>query len=390
MLSKRDIVCFSTEDWDPPLPTNKHQLMVRLARYGNRVFYIETIGIRKPGFQRPDIKRIIKRVKKVVPAPRERIKNLVVISPGVFPAGAKGVPLKINKTLFLPRLKRTIKRWNVHDPIVWVFNPYAVHFIDSLPKGLLIYHCVDDLGSVPGVDRHALHEAEKALLRKADLVFATTDSLLRKCRQYNEKCYLQTNVGDFAHFNRADKGDTPVAEAVAKLKHPVVMFAGNLAASKVDFDLVQQYATKRIDTSVVLIGPVWKDVSPLRLENLQKLSNLYMLPHVPYTRLPSYLKAADVLIIPYHINEYTRGVFPLKFFEFLATGKPVVSIGLPALERYSDIVPVPKTQQGFMREVDMAVKEEDTRKQQRLELARRNTWETRLEEISSLIREATG
>lgn len=390
MLQGEHILCFSTEDWDTPLPTNKHQLMVRLAKSGNLVLYVETLGIRKLTFQRTDLTRIVRRLKRAFAPPAEQIKNLVVISPAVFPARGEGLTLTLNKILFLPRLKKTLKRWQINKPIIWVFNPYAVHLVDSIPHRLLIYHCVDDLSRVPGANSQSLVEAERKLLHKAHLVFATSPSLYEKCRVFNQNTYFQPNVGDYVHFSKTALSTTPVAEAVIKLRHPIVMFAGNLAAAKVNFELITEIASRLIDYSVVLIGPLWKDVPEQRLSRLKKLPNLYMLPAVPYSELPSYLKVADVLIIPYLINEYTRSVFPIKFFEFLATGKPVVATPLPSLKQFANIVPMPETYQGFVHAITEAVKSGDANKDKRLELAKKNTWEHRLEELSQLITGALG
>ena len=111
----------------------------------------------------------------------------------------------------------------------------------------------------------------------------------------------------------------------------------------------------------------------------------HILPQVPYPDLPQYLKAADVLIIPYNITEYTESIFPIKFFEFMATGKPVVASALPSLEPYAPIVPLSSTYQGFLKALDDVLRSEDTTQSQRIELAKTNTWQSRLEELSTLI-----
>lgn len=362
--------------------------MVRLARAHNRIFYVETIGIRSPGINRPDIKRVIRRFKRAITKPHEKIPGLVLLSPMVLPSRGSGLALKLNRLLFLPRLKRTLKMWHAKEPIVWIFNPYAVHYLKGIPHSLLIYHCVDDLTEIEDVKTDEIYHAEKALLERADLVFATSPALVRKCRAFNQNTHLQTNVGDFEHFNKVMKSATPIADAVAQIPHPILMFAGNLAASKVNFELIEYLANKRIDWSVVLIGPLWNDVSPLTLERLKKVHNLYLIPPVPYTELPRYLKAADILIIPYHLTDYTACIFPIKFFEFLATGKPVVTTALPSLEPYAHAVNMSSTYQGFMNAADNILKDGDTMQEERLELAKKNTWNRRLDELSALIEES--
>jgi glycosyltransferase involved in cell wall biosynthesis len=96
----------------------------------------------------------------------------------------------------------------------------------------------------------------------------------------------------------------------------------------------------------------------------------------------------DVLVIPYRLNEYTKDCFPIKFFEYLATGKPVICTELPALADYGETVTLVSDRAGFVTAVDEALagKQDDTR-QARISLALDNTWEKRIEKLLNLIEE---
>jgi glycosyltransferase involved in cell wall biosynthesis len=385
MLRGEDIVCFSTADWDTPLPTNKHHLMARLARR-NRVLYVETLGTRAPRVQAADLARMWRRLRRGLISPKRQSENLYLLSPVVIPFFKNRLMVFFNAALFKRKLKKALAQLGMRRPIFWVYNPYAIHFLRGIPRKLLLYHCVDDLSSVPGAAKSGLRDAEIALLRECDLIFASSRNLAAHCKTYNEATVYQPNVADFDHFNRAANEEYPVAEEMQGLRGPIVLFSGNLAPHKVDFRLIEFLARQKADWTVVLVGPLWEGLSAQSLSGLKACPNVRFIGHVPYERLPGYFKAADVLIIPYLINEVTRNVFPIKFFEYLATGKPVVATALPSLADYAQAVALCGTHGIFEEAVRKAIESDDeVKREQRLEIARANTWERRLEEMSAEI-----
>jgi glycosyltransferase involved in cell wall biosynthesis len=203
---------------------------------------------------------------------------------------------------------------------------------------------------------------------------------------YNKDTVYQPNVADYDHFSKAAEDEYPVAEELGALQKPIALFSGNLAPHKVDFKLIDFLCGKRIDWDIVLVGPLWEGFSKRGLEWLRRMPNLKFTGHVQYEQLPGYLKAADVLIIPYLVNNVTSNVFPIKFFEYLATGKPVVATALPSLADYKDYVKLCDTYQGFAMGVREVLKSDtEERRKRRMELARQNTWEQRIEEMSEHI-----
>src|SRR5690606_38506247 len=94
-----------------------------------------------------------------------------------------------------------------------------------------------------------------------------------------------------------------------------------------------------------------------------------------------YARAFDVAVIPYRINSYTESVFPIKFFEFLGTGKPVVTSALPAITPYADYVFVAESEQDFVEKCEAALEDPETGKAERLEIARQNSWPKRIGEL---------
>jgi glycosyltransferase involved in cell wall biosynthesis len=206
--------------------------------------------------------------------------------------------------------------------------------------------------------------------------------LFEKKRPLNpERTHLVHNVGDFEHFSRARAPETEVPADLAALPRPVVGFLGAVSDYKLHAGWLTALAQKHRDLSIVLIGPVGvgdptTDVSALAAE-----PNVHLLGHRPYELLPGYVKGFDLGVIPYRINEYTTYSFPIKFFELLASGVPLVISELPALRDYYARVRVARSAEDFVRECEAGLADPASGRAERLTLAAENTWEHRVERI---------
>jgi glycosyltransferase involved in cell wall biosynthesis len=121
---------------------------------------------------------------------------------------------------------------------------------------------------------------------------------------------------------------------------------------------------------------------------LAKSTNVHLMGHRPYASLPSYLSGAQAAVIPYRVNSYTESVFPIKFFEFLASGSPVVISALPALEKFYDEVEVAQNETEFLESCERAIADNDEeRRARRVALAKENSWPKRIGDIMARIEE---
>ena len=384
-----NIVCFSTADWDTLLPTNKHQLMKRLARK-HRVLFIETLGTRAPRLgSGTDLGRIGRRLARVFQGAVRREKRLWTLSPLVRPRWKTSLDRAANRALFGMHAGSSLRHFP--QPIAWVYSPYAVHLLDALRPRLVVYHMVDDLAAVPGADSESLREAENRLLARADCVFCTERSLYERARAVTRAARFLPNVADYEHFSHPVEPTEadPRLASLRAMRKPLFLFSGNLAPHKVDLELLVRLARRTPEWSWAIVGPEWEGAEPSpAITRLRRLSNVRLLGHVPYERLPIFLHEADCLLIPYVRNEATRAVFPLKFFEYLSTGRPVVTSPLPSLEPYGDLVLRAETDDEWIAACRRALEDRHDFERQRRALARRHTWDVRLAEMESVLRDA--
>jgi glycosyltransferase involved in cell wall biosynthesis len=393
MTSRYDIVCLSSQRWDDAMWTNKQHIMSRLGRE-HRVFHVN-FGPRGLG-------RIARA--KLRQSPTALFHPLrLALSPHVAQDGGVTVldffaphrpedwlaqphPVRIFCTyeLRVRLLEKFLAKQAVNDPIVWVYHPGYGDSVARLPRRLLVYDCVDEYSAFPAYRDPAgwIAERERNLIERADLVFTTARSLYASKRQYKpDETHLVHNVGDAEHFERAQEPHLRVPDDVAELSHPIIGFVGAISDYKLNADWLIHLARERPAWSIVLIGPTGIADPTTDTSRLEALPNVRLLGHRDYATLPAYLKGFDVAVIPYRINDFIRGVFPIKFFEFLATGKPVVISNLPALEEFYEAVLVARNADEFVARCEEALREPNAGRERRIELARRHSWPERIRQL---------
>lgn len=315
-----DVVCLSSADWDAPLWTNKQHLMSRLAAAGVRVLYVDSLGLRRPRATAADSSRIARRLRGWRPTARGVAPNVFRDSPLALPLRGRAAAA-LNERLLRARMRRNFRAHRLNAPVLWTYVPSAAALYETSRYRGLVYHCVDRLASYPGVDAEAFDRAERRLIELADVSVASSRPLVEHLREQGaENVLYWPNPADTAAFEA-------VADRSRRNARPVAGFVGAIDPHKLDIELVAAVAARLPDWDFVLVGPrkpYGADVSNLP-------GNVRLPGHVGRAELPEVLAGFDVAVIPYRRNGYTQGVFPMKLFEYLAAGLPVVSRPLPSL-----------------------------------------------------------
>jgi glycosyltransferase involved in cell wall biosynthesis len=247
--------------------------------------------------------------------------------------------------------------------------------VPGLPRSCLVYHCADDYASVRGFPS-SLKDLEAELCRRADLVITTSQTLCEDRRRFNRRTYWIPNGADVAHFSQV----APLTTELSRLARPLVGFVGGLS-QWVDVELVAFLARSRTEWSFVLIGPVGIDLTPVR-----GLPNVHVLGARPYAELPSYLAAMDVALIPFRAEPVAYHADPIKAYEYLAAGVPVVATDIPALRRLQHVLRLADTREQFLQQVEAAIGEgKQARRADRQAEAARHSWSSRFDELERLI-----
>jgi glycosyltransferase involved in cell wall biosynthesis len=195
------------------------------------------------------------------------------------------------------------------------------------------------------------------------------------------------NAGDYEHFAPAAKRSFAAPET-SSLPRPILGFAGNLLASRVDFDLLHVLADAHADATILLIGPT-NETSRPSVERLAERPNVVWLGLKPYAELPRYVAAFDVGLIPYVPAVDMRSAFPIKLYEYMAAGKPSVATGVPEVAGMEPDVALAGDASEFLAAVERALAAaSDADVARRMALAARNTWDLRTDRLLALVTEA--
>ena len=384
-LTNRDIVCVGFADWDTELWTNQHHLMSRLAR-DNRVLFVESLGLRKPQLAGRDLTRIWRRLRRGFAAPRAS-DGLHVISPLVLPLHGSRVARALNARLLPALVRRATRRLSMRRPILWAYVPQAEVLLDALDPSLVIYHCVDDIAAHERIDTASFRAAEQRFAARADLVLASAPALAKRLRTISSNVLDAPNVADTELFATAldPSPPAPIDPAMAALPAPRIVFTGAISAVKLDIALLVELARLRPSWSFALVGPVGLGDPRTNTSALSAEPNIHLLGARAYEQLPSVLRGADAGLIPYARNELTESIFPMKVYEYLAAGLPVITTPLPALAEVADVSSAPDPT-GIAELLDQALAEDSPDgRAERSKAAASSSWDSRLEEIAAAI-----
>ncbi len=169
---------------------------------------------------------------------------------------------------------------------------------------------------------------------------------------------------------------------VEMIKPPRIGFIGTIDR-RIDINLIFNTASQKPGWSIILIGA--NRLTRKANKHLKRLSNIYFLGIKSHKEIPYYIMAMDVCIIPYLVNEFTRFIFPLKFLEYLAAGKPVVSSFLPELTNFGDFVMISRDWKEFINNIELSISAGSNDFDKRREFVGFFSWKSKVEIISQII-----
>ena len=363
--SEHDWLVFPVIDWAFRFQ-RPQQLTSGLAREGHRVFYLSTTF---GDGDRPTVARA-----------RDGVALVQLPGPADFDLYRAPLPEAV-----LPELVRAIDHLRLElglkEVVCLVQFPGWRRLVEEARRRwrwTVVYDCMDDHVGF-AINAASVGRDEEALVAASDLVTVTSRSLLERWRPVARRIRLLPNATDFAHFHRP----APPPPALRGLTRPLIGYYGAIA-EWFDVEMVAAAAAERPRWQFVLVGAT----TGANVEPLLALPNVHLLGEQPYAALPGYLHAFDVALIPFRRTPLTEATNPVKFYEYLSAGKPVVAVALPELEPYTHLHYPVRSPEELIPQIEAALAEgPETAVPPRLELARGNTWRQRVVELRDAVRE---
>ena len=361
---EHDYLIFSIIDWNFRIQRPQH-IAQSIARLGNRVFYL---SIRFEPFETGQRRFSIRSV------PAEGVFEVALCcrppAPSIY--GGLQDPMQIEE--LRAALAALVSELRLKSPVGIVQFPSWLPVAAWMPGMLMVFDCMDHLAGFTNVAPPVV-ELEMKLIQKSDCVLVTSKFLARMVAR-ERSCRMLRNAAEVSYFSRCPE------RLYQPISRPLIGYYGAIA-DWFDIDLVTECARRRTDWRFVLIGEVTGcDISVAR-----SLDNVEFLGEKPYDELTFYLYAFDVCIIPFKLVDLTKATNPVKVYEYLCAGKPVVATNLPELQILPPgTVTLASSLDEFENGIAQSLERDGPKPADlRRRWAERHSWDARARKLSRLI-----
>ena len=285
----------------------------------------------------------------------------------------------------LPPLKKSLHKCGFDEvDLLWCAGPVAYSLLDLIPHRLSCYRVADRLDQFRRIPP-SIVELQKELIRRVDFVIATSQSLYELVCQVrrHDVYYLPNGVSDSFFQPRLPRpSDFPNSGI------PVAVYLGTID-TRFDFEIIEQAVKSSAGVHFLLIGPITEEALIPKIKQLQLQQNFSWLGPKKQNDAISYLQHSDIGIIPFYLNDLTEAVNPIKYYEYLACGLPVVAPPLRELLHMKGPLHFYSDRNSFLEALEQAMLEGTKDREQKTRFAAENSWIKRYEEVKMITRKIT-
>jgi glycosyltransferase involved in cell wall biosynthesis len=354
----------------------------------NRVFFMDQpisplsfyTGVRKRSAVWQQFKRWLR-------GPRQVADNVWAgAPPPILPFRTNRVVNALNAAIIRRWLGGCARRLGFRDAIYWNFEPGLPNLGRGVKPALSVFHCVDDFSAIPYWWHNSANQMglEEACCREADVVICTGRKLVESRRAFNENIHFVPEGADVQAFVAAASAEVAVPDSMASLPGKMIVYVG-VIDFRLDVPLIEYMAERRPEWSFALVGPMKGDT--MDVAKLKSLPNVHFLGRQKLEDVPAFVKGMDVTLIPYVLNDYTHHIFPLKLYEYMGAGKPIVATAMEEMLPYEgEEMAIGRSPEEFLAKVDDALATDSSEKADaRRRAASTETWDHRVEAVSAII-----
>ena len=311
--------------------------------------------------------------------------NIIVTVPPKLLPNTLTAGRRVNEALMRSHVQKTAKRFGVQSPLLWL-NPHsAVHMAAKMNERAVIYDITDDwisLTQAPWlVD--LIRAQDAALCARADAVIVCSEKLHAMKQGMASRLALIPNGVEAGHYASVLNKSLPLPAEAAQWPRPVFGYTGTLHPDRVDVPLITGLARGLPSGSVALVGPDY--LRPEDHAALGALPNVFLTGPKPYAQLPEYMRAFDVCITPHLVTPFTESLNPIKLWEYLAAGKPIVSTNVAGFRDYPQFVSIAADAAEFLTLSEAALVEDPAAGQARQAEAGHHSWDARMDAVEDVI-----
>jgi glycosyltransferase involved in cell wall biosynthesis len=265
------------------------------------------------------------------------------------------------------------------EVIAFVETPLWWRYVRDYPFKRVFYDCIDGynvLGKELGRENYDQWVGD--LAARSDKVFVTSENLEKEMHRFKDQGHVLRVPNGVALEKFRDVSPHPEVEALKSRFKKVIGYVG-VVHKWTDVDLVGFCADRLPDFAFVIVGPA----KEIFVKGIQDKPNVFLMGRRPHHEIPEFIQAYDVCLNPFVLDEIGHDTNPVKLYEYLSLGKPVVSTAIHELKSFEGLIYSAEGGSDFLARLEEAAAESEdgAQREKRISFAKENAWDKRLDRI---------
>ena len=384
-MQVKSIIHFSGDDYWISNPHSRYHIVKAFWSRGKRILWINPIGVRFPSLKKKGTSsRIFRKIRSLSMLLKKADENFYVYTPFLIPQFKESGVQLVNNYLLKFQILIICKLLKIKNPILFFTSPLYANALFLIKHDKSIYYYSDKyvhFRELSEDNKRYLIALDEKLYKNVNLILCASKMIYDDLKEKSGKIvkYMPHQV-DFEFFNQTKNTITP--DDIRNIPRPIIGYYGTLTPSN-DWELIEYLAKARPNYNFVLIGR-----KEIHIESLEKLHNVHFLGKKDYNQIPAYGTNFDVCIMFWTMKEWIKNSSPLKLKEYLALGKPVVSVFIQEISyNFGEVVYIAKSNIDFLKLLDRALTDDNTERIRKgIKLVKDDSWIKLTQEIEVLLK----
>lgn len=289
----------------------------------------------------------------------------------------------LNEKLLQGQIKRALRDLSWTATHLWINQHEAVHLLEAGIATNTLYDITDDWTKFSGNQSQLdlITSQDATLCKSCDHVIVCSQQLFDDKAELVDlvRLHLIPNGVHVEHYESVANTSLPAHKIAENWTKPVFGYTGTIHGDRVDVSLIVAVAQAYPLATIAMVGPNLLDRAEQQL--LDRFSNIVFTGSQPYTDLPDIMRAFDVCMVPHRVTPFTESLNPIKLWEYLAAGKPIVSTNVAGFRDFANLVFVSRTHEEFVKELSAALTTDKSSSRDRQAVAQQHSWDSRVDDV---------
>ena len=381
-----DLIFISIEPWDQVWRRNQFVTNLLARRHPQqRILWVNPANDVSNSVRKGRWLEAARRLHTAPPQALADLPNVFLFTPVKLLPNTLPVGNAINDALARRQIRHAVRQLGFDKPVLWINPHYAAHMAGQMDECAVIYDITDDWSAMPmsAKLRARILRQDDELAARCDAVIVCSPHLAEQKKQYGARVHLIPNGVDTERYRPVCQRTWEPHPLTATWPRPILAHTGTIHSDRTDVPLVLDIARLIPRGTIALIGP--DHLNDADRDRLRAMPNIRLTGPVANAVLPRIMSGFDVCIVPHRVDAFSESQDPLKLYEYLACGLPIVSTPIAGFRNYPELIHLATGGPDFAAAIATALNEGTTRSSDRQAAVASRTWEACVDRIENVI-----